>query len=235
MSAAVLWIDDDARLRALVAAFLRKHAFACDGVGSAAEAWRALERTSYDMVLLDLGLPDEDGLALCQKLRQRWPATPIIILSARGADIDRIIGLEVGADDYLGKPCNLRELVARMVSVLRRCTPGPPTGRRGNVIRFGSHELDLWARQLTSKGLPVRTTPAELQLLEVLARNSRRVLNRDELLNQTFGRRSKTLSRNIDVLISRLRRTLEPDPLNPRYIQTIWGRGYMFVPDQATE
>lgn len=235
MSIRVLWIDDDARLRALVSTFLARHGIACESVGSAADGLRVLERTSFDLVLLDLGLPDEDGLALCQQLRRRWPMTPIIILSARGTDVDRIVGLEVGADDYLGKPCNLRELVTRIFTVLRRCKRGSAAGERANVVRFGPYELDLWSRLLKRDGAPVRTTPGELQLLEVLARNSRRVLNRDELLNLAFGRRNAALSRSVDILISRLRRALEPDPANPRYIQTIWGRGYMFVPDGARE
>lgn len=235
MSMQVLWVDDDAKLRALIGAFFTKHGVTWEGVGSAAEGLRALERTSFDLVLLDLMLPDEDGIAFCQRLRQRWPATPIIILSARGADIDRIVGLEVGADDYLAKPCNLRELVARIFAVLRRCTPGAAAGPRANIVRFGPYEFDLWARLLTRDGKPVRTTPGELQLLEVLARNSRRVLNRDELLNLTFGRRNDILSRSADILISRLRHVLEPDPTKPRYIQTIWGRGYMFVPDAVPE
>lgn len=231
----VLWIDDDAKLRSLVSAFLARHSVDCESVGSAAEALRILERTSIDLVLLDLGLPDEDGLVLCQRLRRRWPAIPIIILSARGMDVDRIVGLEVGADDYLGKPCNLRELVTRIFTVLRRSRPGAMGGERANVVRFGPYELNLWSRLLKRDGNPVRTTPGELQLLEVLARNSRRVLNRDELLNLTFGRRGPVLSRSVDILISRLRRALEADPANPRYIQTIWGRGYMFVPDGTLE
>lgn len=235
MSRRVLWIEDDVKLRALIGEFLAQHDIECHGVSTAAKGRRALERSSYDLLLLDLRLPDEDGLVLCRELRQRWPLTPVIVLSARGTDVDRIIGLEIGADDYLAKPCNLHELVARIFSVLRRSKPGPGISVNSRIVRFGACELDLSTRLLRRDGILIRTTPGELQLLEALARNSRRVVNRDELLSMTFDRHSHALSRSVDILISRLRRILEPDPANPRYIQTIWGRGYMCVPDGAPE
>ena len=231
----VLLVDDDERLRTLIAGFLVKHGIDAEGVGTAASAQRYVQRQAYDLVVLDLMLPDGDGIALCRRLRELAPGTPVIMLSARGDDVDRIIGLEVGADDYLGKPCNPRELVARIHSVLRRTRqrsqPGLPASRE--TLRFGEFELDLWSRVLKRDGQAVRLTTGEYQLLEALALNARRVLGRDELHRMVSGNRGETLSRSIDLLVSRLRRILEPDAAEPRYIQTVWGRGYIFVPDHA--
>jgi len=225
ISPKVLLVDDDERLRTLIAGFLGKHAIEAETVGTAASAQRYLQRERYDLVVLDLMLPDGDGISLCRRLRELSPGTPIIMLSARGDDVDRIIGLEVGADDYLAKPCNPRELVARIHSVLRRTQqrglPALPASRE--TLRFGEFELDLWRRVLMRQGEAVRLTTGEYQLLEALALNSRRVLGRDELHRMVSGNR--------DLQVSRLRRILEPDTVEPRYIQTVWGRGYIFVPD----
>lgn len=233
MSAKVLLVDDDVRLRQMTAEFLQRHGIESEGVSTAAAALRALSRQAFDLVVLDLMLPDEDGIALCRRLRGAASPLPIIILSAKGDDVDRIIGLEVGADDYLAKPCNLRELVARIYTVLRRFTQ-PTRGETSGApkrLRIGDFELDLWARVLTRDGETVHITTREYQVLEALVMHGRRVLNRDELMTLTSGRPSDSLSRSIDILISRLRQVLEPDPAAPRYIQTVWGRGYMFVPD----
>ncbi|MFP5306450.1 MAG: response regulator [Gammaproteobacteria bacterium] len=233
MKAKVLLVDDDQRLREMVAEYLRRHGIDADGAGSAAAARRCLQRGRYDLVVLDLMLPDEDGIAVCRRLRQESAQVPIIILSAKGDDVDRIVGLEIGADDYLAKPCNLRELVACIFSVLRRARqrPGIAADGRPDTVRIGELELDLWARSLRRHGEPVRITTGEYQLLEVLVTHSRRVLNRDELMALATGRRGDAFSRSVDILVSRLRHVLEPDPAAPRYIQTVWGRGYMFVPD----
>ncbi|MFA5940370.1 MAG: response regulator [Sinimarinibacterium sp.] len=233
MQAKVLLVDDDQRLRQMVAEYLLRHGIDSEGVGTAAAARRCLQRDPYDLVVLDLMLPDEDGIALCRHLRQTAVKVPIIILSAKGDDVDRIVGLEIGADDYLGKPCNLRELVARIFTVLRRVSlrPGVALGADAAIVRIGEFEIDLWARSLRRDGEVVRITTGEYQLLEVLVTHARRVLNRDELMALASGRRSDSLSRSVDILVSRLRQVLEPDPAVPRYIQTVWGRGYMFVPD----
>ncbi len=233
MSAKVLLVDDDVRLRQMIAEFLQRHGIESEGVSTAAAALRALSRQAFDLVVLDLMLPDEDGIALCRRLRSAASPLPIIILSAKGDDVDRIIGLEVGADDYLAKPCNLRELVARIYTVLRRFAQPARSEAIGapKRLRIGDVELDLWARVLTRDGATVHITTREYQLLEALVMHARRVLNRDELMTLTSGRPSDSLSRSIDILISRLRQVLEPDPAAPRYIQTVWGRGYMFVPD----
>jgi two-component system phosphate regulon response regulator OmpR len=232
MKAKVLLVDDDARLRQMLAEYLARHGIESDGASTAAHALRCLHREHYDLVVLDLMLPDDDGIAVCRRLREASVTVPIIILSAKGDDVDRIVGLEVGADDYLAKPCNLRELVARIFTVLRRIgnSERPTTGEVQH-LQIGSFELDLWARTLRRDGEPVRITTGEYQLLEVLVRNSRRVLNRDELMRLSSGRRNDSFSRSVDILVSRLRQLLEPDPSSPRYIQTVWGRGYMFVPD----
>lgn len=234
MKAKVLLVDDDVRLRQMMAEYLERHGIESEGVSTAAAAVRAITRGRFDLIVLDLMLPDEDGIALCRRLRTAASPIPIIILSAKGDDVDRIVGLEVGADDYLAKPCNLRELVARIFTVLRRIgqTARAETPTTPKTLRIGAFELDLWSRTLTRGGEPVHITTREYQLLEALVQHARRVLNRDELMTLTNGRPSDALSRSIDILISRLRQVLEPDPAAPRYIQTVWGRGYMFVPDQ---
>jgi two-component system phosphate regulon response regulator OmpR len=234
MKAKILLVDDDVRLRQMLAEYLHRHGIETEGASTAAAARRSLQRGHFDLIVLDLMLPDEDGISLCRQLRERRTGVPVIMLSAKGDDVDRIIGLEVGADDYLAKPCNLRELVARIFTVLRRA--GRPAGRESETrsVSFGEFELDLWSRTLRRNGEPVRITTGEYQLLEVLVTHGRRVLNRDELMSLASGRRSDAFSRSIDILISRLRHTLESDPAAPRYIQTVWGRGYMFVPDAPT-
>ncbi len=232
--AKVLLVDDDVRLRQMMAEYLLRHGIESEGVSTAAAAVRALARTRFDLLVLDLMLPDDDGIALCRRLRSAATPIPIIILSAKGDDVDRIVGLEVGADDYLAKPCNLRELVARIFTVLRRIGQSPRADAVSTPkqVGIGEFELDLWSRALTRHGDAVHITTREYQLLEALVLHARRVLNRDELMTLTNGRPSDSLSRSIDILISRLRQVLEPDPSSPRYIQTVWGRGYMFVPDQ---
>ncbi len=233
MKAKVLLVDDDQRLRQMVAEYLRRHGIDSEGGGTAAAARRCLQRGHYDLVVLDLMLPDDDGIALCRRLRQESAQMPVIMLSARGDDVDRIVGLEIGADDYLAKPCNLRELVARIFTVLRRARGRAGIAVRSDaaVVRIGEFEVDLWARSLRRNGEVIRITTGEYQLLEVLVTHARRVLSRDELMALSCGRRNDGFSRSIDILISRLRQVLEPDPAVPRYIQTVWGRGYMFVPD----
>ena len=235
MKIKVLLVDDDVRLRQMLAEYLHRHGIDAEGASTAAGALRSLQRGHFDLIVLDLMLPDQDGVSLCRQLRETRSGVPVIMLSAKGDDVDRIIGLEVGADDYLAKPCNLRELVARIFTVLRRT--GRPVAREGQTraVQFGEFELDLWSRTLRRNGEPVRITTGEYQLLEVLVTHGRRVLNRDELMSLASGKRSDAFSRSIDILISRLRHTLEPDPATPRYIQTVWGRGYMFVPDAPAD
>lgn len=228
MARKILLIDNDATHRQWLGAFLGVHGMKADGVGTAAAGQRRLQQSRYEALILDPVLPDQYGISLCRTLREQGCHMPIVIVSAKADDVDRIIGLEVGADDYLAKPCNPRELLARLLSVLRRIER--PTTAHGTV-RFGEFELDRWSRVLRRNGEPVHLTSGELTLLDVLVCNSRRVLTRDQLMQLTAGREWDALTRSVDIHVSRLRRHIEDEPLRPRYVQTVWGRGYMFVPD----
>jgi DNA-binding response OmpR family regulator len=227
----ILVVDDDAALRALLGDYLAGEGFSVAGAedGVAMDAWLAEHET--DLVILDLMLPGEDGLTLARRLRARADV-PIIMLSARGDDIDRIVGLEVGADDYMPKPFNPRELLARIRAVLRRRAPtaSPETRDDGGCIRFGPYRLDLGQRELRRGDQPVVLTSGELELLRILAEHPDRILDRDLLLDLLKGYERSPFDRSIDVQIARLRAKIEPDTKRPRYIRTIWGKGYMFTP-----
>lgn len=228
----VLIVDDDLRLRALLKRYLGEQGIAADEVGDGEQLDTALQCRAYDLIVLDLMLPGEDGLAICRRLRGRGVNPPILMLTARGEDVDRIVGLEVGADDYLPKPCNPRELLARIHAILRRAPrpiPGTP-GQPGERLRFGPFELEFGARRLTRNGEDVRLTGGEIDILIALARHPREPLSRDRLLRDARGREADAFNRSVDVAISRLRRALEDDPANPRYIQALRGRGYVLIP-----
>ena len=191
---------------------------------------RLLARELFNLVVLDLMLPGEDGLSACRRLRASNNQVPIIMLTAKGDESSRIQGLELGADDYLAKPFNPRELLARIKAVLRRQVPGAPTAADESVT-FGEYELSLATREL-KKGEDVHMlTTGEFAVLKALVQHAREPLTRDKLMNLARGREWDALERSIDVQISRLRRLIEPDPSKPRYIQTVWGVGYVFVPD----
>lgn len=225
----VLVVDDDASLRELLIGYLRREGFEVNGVedGSAMFEWLASHQA--DLLILDLMLPGEDGLTLARRLRTHTDI-PIIMLSARGEDIDRIVGLEVGADDYLVKPFNPRELLARMRAVLRRHAPAA-TERQGNdIAEFGPYRLDLAARQLQRDGTPVTLTGSEFDLLRIFIKHPNRTLDRDRLLDLLKGYERNPFDRSIDVQVARLRAKIEPNTKKPRYIRTVWGRGYMFTP-----
>jgi two-component system phosphate regulon response regulator OmpR len=227
----ILVVDDDAALRALLGDYLAGEGFSVEGAedGVAMDAWLAEHET--DLVILDLMLPGEDGLTLARRLRARTDV-PIIMLSARGEDIDRIVGLEVGADDYMPKPFNPRELLARIRAVLRRRAPTASPETRDDVgyIRFGPYRLDLGQRELRRGEELVVLTSGELELLRILAEHPDRILDRDLLLDLLKGYERSPFDRSIDVQIARLRAKIEPDTKRPRYIRTIWGKGYMFTP-----
>lgn len=232
----ILVVDDDLRLRDLLKRYLGEQGFAVDTVPDAAAMDRQMARVRYDLMVLDLMLPGEDGLAICRRLRSAGGGVAIIMLTAKGDDVDRIIGLEMGADDYLAKPFNPRELVARINAVLRRqapaTTPGAPTLGTDRVA-FGAFLLDLSTRALSRDGAPVPLTTGEFSLLKALAQNPRQPMSRDKLMELARGRELESSDRSIDVQVSRLRRLLGEDPQSPRYIQTVWGFGYVFVPDGA--
>ena len=234
----ILVVDDDLRLRDLLKRYLSEQGFAVDTVPDAAAMDRNLARVRYDLLVLDLMLPGEDGLAICRRLRASGNAVAVIMLTAKGDDVDRIVGLEMGADDYLAKPFNPRELVARIHAVLRRQAPqeapGAPT-QDERVARFGPFSLNLGNRTLLRDGQPVPLTTGEFALLKALALHPREPMSRDKLMELARGREHESYDRSIDVQVSRLRKLLGEDPQSPRYIQTVWGFGYVFIPDGAPQ
>jgi two-component system phosphate regulon response regulator OmpR len=227
-------VDDDLRLRDLLTRYLREQGFQVQAVPEAGALARLLERMRVDLIVLDLMLPGEDGLSICRRLRGQADDVAIIMLTAKGDDVDRIVGLEVGADDYLPKPFNPRELVARINAVLRRrksaLPPGAPTSEAAQLT-FGACTLDLATRTLTRNGQPVPITTGEFALLKVFVERPRQPLSRDKLMTLARGRDHEAFDRAIDVQVSRLRKLVEEDPSAPRHIQTVWGFGYVFVPD----
>ena len=236
MRSKILVVDDDLRLRDLLKRYLGEQGFAVDTVPDAVAMDRQMARVRYDLVVLDLMMPGEDGFAACRRLRAADAAIGIVMLTARGDDVDRIAGLETGADDYIAKPFNPRELVARINAVLRRQapvqTPGAPSATPDQVA-FGPFALDLATRTLTRAGEPVPLTTGEFALLKALAQNPRKPMSRDKLMELARGRALESADRSIDVQVSRLRKILGEDPQGPRFIQTVWGFGYVFVPDGA--
>ena len=232
----VLVVDDDLRLRDLLQRYLTEQGFAVATVSDASGMDKALARERYDLLVLDLMLPGEDGLSVCRRLRGTRNTIPIIMLTAKGEDIDRIVGLEMGADDYLAKPFNPRELVARINAVLRRrAAPTPPGAPNAEVesVEFGGMTVNLATRTLERDGKALSLTTGEFALLKVLVTHPRTPLSRDKLMELARGREYEVFDRSIDVQISRLRKMIEPDPAHPSYIQTVWGFGYVFVPDGA--
>ncbi len=229
----ILVVDDDKRLRDLLQRYLGEQGFMVKAADGAEMMDKAMTRDSFDLIALDLMLPGEDGLSICRRLRSADPQQAIIMLTAKGDEIDRIIGLEMGADDYLPKPFNPRELVARIQAVLRRRgarVPGAPTGE-DKIITFGEIEVDLATRTLKRSGETLPLTTGEFAVLKALLEHPRQPLSRDRLMTLARGREQGPFDRAIDVQVSRLRKMVEPDPTVPRYLQTVWGFGYVFIPD----
>lgn len=230
----ILVVDDDARLRDLLNRYLSEQGFSVRAVADGSDMNRHLARERYDLMVLDLMLPGEDGLSICRRLRGGNENMPIIMLTAKGDDVDRIVGLEVGADDYLPKPFNPRELVARIQAVLRRRPASAPPGAPSTeveIVEFGAFRLNLAARSLSRNGEDIPLTTGEFALLKVLVQHPRTPLSRDKLMELARGREFGAFDRSIDVQVSRLRRLIEPDPAKPVHIQTVWGFGYVFIPD----
>jgi two-component system phosphate regulon response regulator OmpR len=195
---------------------------------------RILQRETIDLIVLDLMLPGEDGLAICRRLRGAANTVSVIMLTAKGDEVDRIVGLEIGADDYLPKPFNPRELVARIHAVLRRRAAPPPPGAPAiteESVSFGKVKINLATRELERDEECTLLTSGEFGLLRVLLEHPRQPMSRDKLMELARGREYEVFDRAIDVQISRLRKLVEEDPAKPRYIQTVWGFGYVFVPD----
>lgn len=228
----ILVVDDDAGLQQLLHRYLTENGFRVGTAedGAAMEAY--LREQQVDLIVLDLMLPGEDGLSLARRLHGRGHP-PIIMVSARGEDVDRIVGLEMGADDYLAKPFNPRELLARIRAVLRRAgassTPEPK--QQAGTYCFGPFCLDVRSHRLAREGEEIPLTAGEFALLRVLVENPHHVLSRDALLEKTKGYERSPYDRSIDVKVTRLRRKLEDDPARPAYIRTVWGEGYLFSPD----
>jgi two-component system phosphate regulon response regulator OmpR len=232
----ILVVDDDRRLRDLLTRYLGEQGFAVKAVDGAEAMDRALAREFYDLMVLDLMMPGEDGLSVCRRLRGAGNRIPIVMLTAKGDDVDRIVGLEMGADDYLPKPFNPRELVARIHAVLRRRPPAAPPGAPGmeeETIGFGRVTLNLATRSLRRGDEDLPLTTGEFALLKALVQHPRQPLSRDKLMELARGREYEVFDRSIDVQVSRLRKLVEDDHSQPRYIQTVWGFGYVFVPDGA--
>jgi len=229
----ILIVDDDARLCELLSRYLQEHGFTAKTVNNEDAMNRAMGRSHFDLVVLDLMLPGTDGMTICRRLREAENTVPIIMLTAKGNDEDCIAGLEAGADDYMGKPFNPRELLARIQAVIRRkpdVLPGAPE-TFDNVVEFGNVRVNLGTRTFFRDDKEILISTGEFSLLKVLLQNPRQPLSRDKLMELSRRREYEAFNRIIDVQISRLRKLVEDDPAKPRYIQTVWGFGYVFVPD----
>ncbi len=241
----ILVVDDDVELQELLTRYLTEQGYSTSAVGdgTAMDSW--LDQHHPDLIILDMMLPGEDGLSLARRIRLR-SSTPIIILSARGEELDKIIGLEVGADDYLSKPFNPRELLARIRAVLRRPPPSAAltegsmgenlaetrqSEAHGNLVQFGEFILNLETRILSQNDTEVELTGGEMELLIILATHPNRVLSRDRLMDLLNAGDSDSFDRSIDVRITRLRRKLSDSGAKPRFIRTVWGEGYRFTPN----
>ncbi len=230
-SPTLLLVDDEAALREPLAAYLARQGFAVVQAASAAEARSRLRDTTPDLVLLDIMMPGEDGLSLCRHLVETR-SIPAILLTARGEATDRIVGLEIGADDYVVKPFEPRELVARIRSVLRRAGRGIAATADNEILHFDGWQLDPLKRRLIDpEGAVVAISSAEFKLLMAFLEHPRQVLDRDRLLDMVQGREAHLFDRAVDNQVSRLRRKIEADSRNPQLIQTVWGGGYMLAAD----
>lgn len=224
----VLLVEDDKEIGALISRYFSSNDIDVSHVCDGAQMDAALSSRSFDLIILDLNLPGEDGLSICRRLRVDRNV-PIIMVTARAEDVDKILGLEMGADDYLTKPFNPRELLARVRSILRRTSSAEPVPSLRQIYRFSGWTLDLAARDLSAPdGAKVALTGAEFDLLHALCEHPNRVLSRDQLIGLTHGPSEGPFERSIDTLISRLRQKIETEAKNPRLIQTVRSEGYLF-------
>jgi DNA-binding response OmpR family regulator len=231
MDERILLIEDDARLAEMVKSYLGGAGFAVTVAQKGATGVALEQREAFDAVILDLMLPDMDGLEICRRIRARSP-TPILMLTARGEPMDRVVGLEMGADDYLAKPFEPRELLARLKAILRR-TKGGEGGTAADVLRSGRLEIDIGARQVRLDGHEVSLTGHQFALLHALARHPGRVMSRDVLMDLVKNEPLESFDRSIDVHISRIRAAIEDDPAKPRRVITVRGAGYVFAKNQS--
>lgn len=222
----IIVVDDDPELRALLRRFLSENGFAARAVEDGRSLDQELARQPADAIVLDLMLPEEDGLAICRRLRASGDTTPILMLTARGDPIDRILGLEMGADDYLGKPFTPRELTARLSAIFRRTGVARTVE---DVIEFGPYRLNVAAMSLTRDEEPIALSSREFALLAVLAQSIGRPLSRAQLIDRALGRDAEVTDRAIDVQVARLRRAIGDDPSDSKWVRTVWGVGYMLA------
>lgn len=225
----LLVVDDDPELRNLLQRFLCEHGFAVRAVDSGKAMDVALHREPADVIVLDLMMPGEDGLAVLRRLRASGEQVPVIMLTARGDPVDRVLGLEMGADDYLGKPFLPRELVARIAALLRRMAPTRRTGS-DEIVVVGPFEINFSAMSVSRDGSILTLSSREFALMAALARSPGRPLSRAQLIDRALGRDAEVTDRVIDVQIARLRRAIGDDAGEPRYIRTVWGVGYVLAP-----
>jgi DNA-binding response OmpR family regulator len=228
----IIVLDDEAELRNMLQRFLGSQGFEVRAVADSQRLDRYLQREPYDLLVLDLMMEPEDGLSVCRRLRAEGHTLPILMLTAKGDPVDRVIGLETGADDYLAKPFLPGELVARVRALLRRqkMAAGDPT-LTTQSIRFGEFRLDLGRQRLYQNDEPFEIHSAQMQLLAALGSSPNRAISRDNLIARTRGREHDALDRSIDVQVLRLRQIVEADPSKPRFIKTVWGVGYMLLAD----
>jgi len=224
----ILVVDDDPELRKLLADYLNDVGFEVELAADGEQMWRLIANAMPDAIVMDLMLPGTDGLTLIRELRAK-SNVPILMLSARGEEIDRVVGLEVGADDYLAKPFSRRELLAQLRALLSR-THAVPVAQRDDELVFGPYRLDLAARRLLREGVEVALSSAEFDLLKVFAERPGRVLSRDVLLDLLKGYEREPFDRTVDNRVARLRRRIEPDPAHPVFIRAVRGEGYLFSP-----
>ena len=232
MTAQLLMIEDDARLAAMVGDYLRQSGYGFVHAGDGASGLKALAQGQPDLVILDLMLPDADGLELCRRIKNESTAA-VLMLTAKGDPMDRIVGLEIGADDYLPKPFEPRELLARIRAVLRRGqAAGPSAHSAAPPLRFGSLEIDREGRSVTVAGRLCEVTSYQFDLLLAMAERAGRVLSRDQIMEAVRGRELDAFDRSIDVHMGRIRAAIEADPKQPRRILTVRGVGYVFAKQQ---
>lgn len=231
-TARIIVVDDDPELRSLLQRFLGEHGFHVRAVDGGAALDQALRREPADVIVLDLMMPGEDGLAICRRLRASEDQTPIIMLTARGDPVDRVLGLEMGADDYLAKPFLPRELVARIAAIQRRMAPGRLQAQ-DEVIAIGPFEINFSAMTVCRDGAALDLSSREYALMAALARSAGRPLSRAQLIERALGRDAEVTDRAIDVQVARLRRAIGDDPAAPRHVRTVWGVGYVLAAGPA--
>ncbi|MEO0644308.1 MAG: response regulator [Pseudomonadota bacterium] len=227
----MLVVDDDAELRTLLQRYLSGNGYEVRVAPDTSSLDRLLSRERFDLLVLDLMMPGEDGLTACRRLRAEGEEIPIIILTAKGDPIDRIIGIEMGADDYLAKPFEPRELVARIGAILKRARVSGPRAHADTPIEFGPYRLNIEAMSLTRDGQTIALSSREFALLAVLASHWGRPVSRARIIDHAFGRDAEVTDRAVDVQVTRLRKSMGEDPARPAWIKTVWGVGYMLAKD----